>query len=157
MRTSILLSAGVLLSMVVAGMPSSTRARTPKDNVYGYFFLAGTIPAAFKDIDHLNLSVPGYVETGKPPDHGRIRLKGRNKPDYVLLKPTLDGKNLSFKTRAVRGISYEFSGALTITDFAALQAPPAADEVLLRGTLKKLKAGRTIAESKVSFTWTAGD
>ena len=155
MRTLVLLLATALLLVSVVTVPSSARPRTSEDKIYGYFFFAGKAPAAFKDIDHFDLSIPAYVEKGKPPDYGRIRLKARNKPVYLLLKPTLDGKNLSFKTRAVRGVSYEFSGTLTRTDFD--EPRPASDEVVLRGTLKKIQAGKTIAESKVSFTWELGD
>jgi len=151
----LLLLATALLLVSVVAVPSSTLPRTSKDKVYGYFFFAGQAPAAFKDIDHFDLSIPAYVEKGKRPDYGRIRLKARNKRDYLLLKPTLDGKNLSFKTKAVGGISYEFSGTLTRTDFD--EPRPASGEIVLRGTLKKIKAGKTIAESKVSFTWELGD
>jgi hypothetical protein len=153
MRKLVLLSAASFLLVFVAA-PSSTRSRTSEDKVYGYFSLAGTVPAAFKNIDHINLSIPAYEEPGKPPDYGRIRLKG-NKPDYVLVKPTLEGKNLTFKTKAVGGVSYEFSGTLTRTDFD--EPRPADGEIVLRGTLKKIQAGKTIAESKVSFTWELGD
>ena len=155
MRMLLLLLATALLLVSVVAVPSSTLPRTSKDKVYGYFFFAGKAPAAFKDIDHFDLSIPAYVEKGKPPDYGRIRLKARNKPDYLLLKPTLEGKNLSFKTKVVGGISYQFSGTLTRTDFD--EPRPASGEIVLRGTLKKIKAGKTIAESKVSFTWELGD
>jgi hypothetical protein len=75
--------------------------------------------------------------------------------DFPLLKPTLDGKNLSFKTKAVRGVSYEFSGTLNRTNFDEPQ--PGAEEIVLSGTLKKLRAGKEIAASQVTYRWELGD
>ena len=72
---------------------------------------------------------------------------------YGLLKPTLDGKNLSFQTRAVRGFSYEFSGTLPKIEYDNLAELNRA--IVLTGTLKKLQAGKVIAQGKVAFGWFA--
>jgi hypothetical protein len=57
------------------------------------------------------------VLSRKPPTYGRIRLKRKGQPDYVLRSVIVTGNNLSFKTKAVHGVSYDFTGTLTITDF----------------------------------------
>ena len=150
-------SAAVGLLIVISGASSGARSMTSQNSVHGYFSLTGRVPAAFRNIDHLNLLIPAYVDSATPnaPDHGRIRLKGRYRTDYVLLEPTLSGNHLSFKTKAVRGVRYEFGGTLTRTNFDEPQ--PGADEVVLRGTLVKIKAGRTVARAVVAFTWELGD
>jgi len=128
-----------------------------EEDVFGYFLISGKAPKDFADIDVINLGGSGEYGAGaNPPYYGMIRLKNKKKADFKLLKPTLEGKNLSFKTEAVGGISYEFVGVLTRTDFGSdLQL--AQGEKVLIGTLKKLKGGKTIAESKVGFTWELGD
>jgi hypothetical protein len=152
-----LLSVAIFMLAFIAVAPSGARTQTNEVKVYGYFFIAGKVPAAFKDIDVMDISIPGYVDSTKhgAPDYGRIRLKGRRGVDYLLLKPTLDGKNLSFKTKAVRGVSYEFSGTLNRTNFDEPQ--PGAEEIVLRGTLKKLQGRKEIAASQVTYTWELGD
>jgi hypothetical protein len=129
-----------------------------ENDVFGYFMISGKAPKEFADIDHLNLGGSGEYGAGaNPPYYGLIRLKGKKKTDFKLLKPTLEGKNLSFKTEAVKGISYDFTGTLTQTDFSTPESQPQGDEKVLSGTLRKMKAGKMIAESKVAFTWFLGD
>ena len=122
-------------------------------DVHGFFFFKGRVPAAFRNIDHLNLDIPGGSDT--PPYYGQIRLKAPAGTDYKLLKPTLNGKHLAFKTKKVGGVSYEFDGTLTRTNFDAPQ--PSSEEVVLTGTLKKVKGGKIIASSRVRYTWFLGD
>ena len=156
MRT-FLLSAAIFMLVFVGVAPSGARTQTTEVKIYGYFFIAGKVPAAFKDIEVMDIEIPPYVDKRKhsAPDYGRIRLKSRRAVDYDLLKPTLDGNNLSFKTKAVRGISYEFSGTLNRTNFDEPQ--PGAKEIVLSGTLKKLRAGKEIAASEVAYRWELGD
>jgi hypothetical protein len=134
---------------------SAVFAQQEKNDVFGYFFITGTVPADFRNIAQLSLD-GDYGRGQNPPTYGRIRLKNKGGTDYILLKPTISGKDLSFKTRAVRGVSYEFAGILTRTDFSK-DPKPASDEIVLSGVLKKMKGGKAIAESHVSFTWELGD
>lgn len=144
-------------STVDAPLATAQFVQNIEDDVFGYFFISGKVPKAFADIDHINLGGSGeYGAQANPPFYGQIRLKDRKRTDFKLLKPVLEGRNLSFKTETVRGVSYSFSGVLTTTDFGSDQQP-AADEKVLSGTLKKMKAGKVIAESKLEFTWLLGD
>jgi hypothetical protein len=160
MRT-FLLAAAIFMLVMVGVPPSGAQTQTSETKIYGYFSINGKAPAAFRDIEIMDIEMPPYVDSTKPhapPDYGRIRTsQGRRAItiDYELLKPTLDGKNLSFKTKAVRGVSYEFDGTLTRTNFD--EPRPEYNEIVLRGTLKKLKAGKPIATSKVGYTWQLGD
>lgn len=142
---------------VGADLTATPIASAKEGDIYGFFFIKGTVPAAFKNIDHLNLTGSGEYGAGAtPPDYGRIRLNNRAKTDYLLLKPTLEGKHLAFTTKKVAGVSYEFDGMLTRTDID-LPQQPTDDEVVLSGTLKKMKAGKVLAQAQVSLTWYLGD
>lgn len=139
----------------ISSKMTATAMVVPKEgDIFGYFFIKGTVPVAFKNIDHLNLSGE-YGTTTTPPDYGRIRLNNRAKTDYLLLKPTLDGKHLTFSTKKVAGVSYEFDGMLTRTNFDDPQ--PESEDVVLTGTLKKMKSGKVLAQAKLSFSWFLGD
>ena len=149
---SIYLSA---IAFVFLPVNATVFAQQNKDDVFGYFFMTGRVPAAFKDIDHLSLD-GDYGRSQKPPTYGRIRLKNKARTDYNLLRPTISGRNLSFKTKAVRGTSYEFAGILTGTDFGK-DPKPAPEEIVLRGMLKKMRGGKAVAENRVRFRWEPGD
>jgi len=126
------------------------------NDVFGYFFIKGKAPAGFTNIDHLLLGGDGEFGAGAtPPFYGQIRVKGKGKTDYMLLKPTLDGNNLSFQTKAIAGISYKFEGTLTQTDFTNNE--PSGDAVVLTGTLTKMSKGKAIGHAKLKFTWSVGD
>ena len=132
-----------------------------KADIHGYFFIKGKAPQGFADIDNLVLGGDGeYGARANPPFYGQIRLKNKAGTDYKLRKPIMSGKNFSFKTESVRGVSYEFEGAFSRLDFTEPEKQPVGDkwnETVLSGTLKKMKAGKMIAQSKVSFRWELGD
>jgi len=120
----------------------------------GTFSIHGTPPQAFANIEVLEIG--GNDEYGwkaNPPFYGFIRLNNRAKTDYKLLKPTIDDKNISFKTRSVGGVSYEFEGAFTTLDFAEKDLR---NQTVLSGTLKKLVGGKVTAEAKLDFDFTPG-
>ena len=156
MRT-FLLSAAIFMLALVGVAPSGARTQTGEPMIHGYFFMAGKVPVAFRNIDFTDILLPGYVDSAKPgpPYYGHIELKGKGILDYPLLKPTLDGKNLSFKTQVRAGISYEFTGTLDRINFDPPQ--PEAEDIVLRGTLRKLRAGKEIAAGEVAYRWYLGE
>jgi len=120
----------------------------------GTFSIHGKAPQAFATIEVLEIG--GNDEYGwkaKPPFYGFIRLNNKAQTDYKLLKPTIDDKNISFKTRAVGGVSYEFEGTFTQLDFAEKDLR---NQVVLSGTLKKMMGGKVAAEAKLDFDYTPG-
>ncbi len=152
---TIVLTVSNIQTFAQPGGSASTAVQVP--DVFGYFIIHGKAPRGFADIDHLNLA--GSGESGaeaKPPFYGQIRPTNKAGTGYNLLKPTIEGKHISFKTKAVKGISYEFDGTLNRTDFGG-EMQLAADEIVLTGTLKKLKAGKLIAQSKLAFNSELGD
>lgn len=138
---------------------SSTSSQEP--DIFGYFYIKGKAPKGFADFDFLQLGGNGEYGAGaNPPDYGTIMLKERSARiatvNYPLLKPTLNGKNFSFKTKTVGGVGYEFDGVFSRMDFSNVETQPQG-KVVLTGTLKKKKAGKIIAQSKVAFRWELGD
>ncbi|HEY0049694.1 MAG TPA: hypothetical protein VGB68_10435 [Pyrinomonadaceae bacterium] len=127
---------------------AAAKAQTGND-IFGYYGIDGKVPAAFADIDVIHLA-GSYGARQKPPVHGMIRPKKGG--DFPLLKPALSGKNISFTTRAVGGISYIFTGT-----FVKFPDNEQQEGVILRGVLQKFKGRTKIAEASVGFTYDAGD
>ena len=127
---------------------------TAQGDVTGAYFVEGTLPGEFSEIEHLSLAT--IDDSGNPaPLNGFIRPKRRAAKDYRLVSPKLSGKELTFSTTAVDGVSYSFKGTFEkLTDFAA--NPPRSDEVILRGKLRKLRDGNMVTETDVNFTYSAG-
>jgi hypothetical protein len=123
-------------------------------DVTGAYFVKGTLPGDFSEIEHLSLAT--IDDQGNPaPLNGFIRPKRRAAKDYQLVNPKLSGKTLTFSTTAVSGVSYSFTGTFEkLADFSA--NPPPSDEVILRGKLTKLVDGNMVIETDVNFTYSAG-
>lgn len=133
---------------------SEKAGATAQGDVTGAYFVKGSLPKDFSEIDHLSLAT--IDERGNPsPLNGFIRPKRRSANDYKLVSPKLNGKELTFSTTTVDGVSYSFRGTFEkLQDFSA--NPPPADEVILRGKLSRLVDGNVAVETDVNFTYSAG-
>ncbi len=129
-------------------------AEEAEGDVTGAYFPAGQLPAEFSDMEHLSLATVD-AQGESAPLNGFIRPKERSAKDYKLVDPKLEGKFLTFTTTTARGISYSFKGAFErLDDFS--KNPPAADELILKGTLTKMEDGEEAALTRVAFTYSAG-
>lgn len=123
-------------------------------DVTGAYFLTGSVLPDFADIDQLSLAT--IDDQGNPaPLNGFIRPKRKSAKDYKLVNPKLDGKNLTFTTTSVNGVSYSFTGTFEKLGNFPVNPPPT-DEVILRGKLSKLQDGNLVIEADVKFTYSAG-
>lgn len=123
-------------------------------DVTGAYFPAGQLPAEFADIEHLSLATVD-AQGESAPLNGFIRPKARSVKDFKLVDPKLEGKFLTFTTNTVGGVGYSFKGAFErLDDFS--KNPPAADEVILKGTLTKMEDGEEAALTRVGFVYSAG-
>jgi hypothetical protein len=129
-------------------------AEVPSHDVTGAYFSMTDLPADFSELEHLSLAT--IDENAEPaPLNGFLRPKEREAKDYTLVSPTLDGRNLTFRTVAVDGVHYEFNGAFDVLDnFPA--NPPSYETAVLTGTLTKLRNGQTVASTPVQFRYEAG-
>ncbi len=124
-----------------------------KTDIFGYYSIEKA-PKAFADISEIHLAGE-YGEQQNPVFYGLIRMKSKRALDYKLLKPSLNGKNLTFSTKSVGNISYKFVGAFTkLGDFPTLQPN---GEIILKGTLTKYRGKKKIASANVKFSYFTGD
>jgi len=123
-------------------------------DVTGPYVAMTPLPDEFAELEHLLLAT--IDENGAPaPLNGFLRPKKASAKDYVLVQPVLKGRNLTFTTVQVDGVSYAFSGAFTRLDHFA-ENPPPYDEVVLSGTLTKLRGGNNVATTPVGFAYQPG-
>jgi len=126
---------------------------SPYEELTGAYFAKGALPRTFAEIDHLFLGA--IDDSGNPaPLNGFIRPKKQAAKDYELIDIMIDGKDLSFATKSVKGVSYVFNGAFVRMNFGAKM--PNSNEVVLKGTLSRLVDGEAADETEVSFTFTVG-
>ena len=141
------------LTLVLCFLALPAFAQSTKTDIFGYYFLEKP-PKAFANISEINLGGDVGLKD-KPPFYGLIRMTNKKAKDFLLLKPTLNGNDLTFSTKSVGGISYTFKGTFTRLGNFPEERPES--EVLLKGLLTKLKGKTKIAEANVSFSYTAGD
>ena len=151
MKTTIILTIaaffvfGFILPKTVAAQEFYVDGR---EQIEGFYTLKGTVPMEFKAIDYLELR-HGRDEK---PSYGSIKLKGKSGANYYFNQPTLNDKNISLKTKMWKGISYEFTGTFTRLNLMDTSDPDS-KEVVLTGKLKKISAGKVVAEIDAQFTY----
>jgi len=153
-RTLINSFALIVFSLLVASVAGLSVTPANFVDASGTFSIHGKAPQAFANVAVMEIG--GNDEYGwkaTPPFYGFIRLNNKAQTDYKLLKPTIEDKNISFTTRVVAGVSYEFEGTFTQLDFAEKDLR---NQVVLSGTLKKMAGGKVTAEAKLDFDYTPG-
>lgn len=124
-----------------------------KSDIFGYYTIENA-PKAFADISEIHLAGE-YGKQQKPAFYGLIRLKKKTAKDFQILKPVLSGKNITFSTNTVGGVSYKFSGTFTKLENFPETRPDG--EILLTGKLTKYRGKTKLAEANVRFSYFAGD
>lgn len=131
----------------------SAFGQTETTDIFGYYSIEKPTKD-FANISEIHLS-GNYGAEQKPPAYGLIRLKAKNAKDFQIQKPALDGKNLTFSTNEVSGISYKFEGEFSkLGNFPELQPN---GEILLTGTLTKYRGKTKIASANVKLLYSTGD
>ena len=122
---------------------------------YGYFRPVAQFAKPFAEVSELHLSGSGeYGAKANPPFLGALETKGRGRTTFPLRERNIAGLGIEFTTETVGGISYRFSGKFARADFHDGGVPP--NEVVLSGTLTKLRDGKQVAAAKVAFAFEAG-
>jgi hypothetical protein len=139
---------GVLL-LSVSG--SSVVAKSTSD-ISGYYDFVGKAPKGFEDIDWISLATVKQKPAARLTGFVRVdwRFRGRL-VNFELVHPTLDDHTLTFSTKVVRGISYQFRG-----QFLKLENLKD-NETVLKGHLTKFRNGMKAAECDASFFYFTGD
>lgn len=139
------------LALLLTGFASAAAQAQTGNDIFGYYTIERPVPAAFADISEIHLA-GDYGAQQSPQLHGLIRLKSKTAKDFAVNKPVLSGKNIAFTTKAVGGISYEFTGT-----FVKFPNNTPQQGTVLRGVLRKYRGKTKIAEANVKFSYDAGD
>ena len=112
----------------------------------GLFELQGKAPKGFEGFKAIVLTTVNFTPDGAVPikPSGNVRAGAL----YKMSRIAINGENLSFETVALRGVSYQFSGALNMENAANPSEPSAS---LLKGHLSKSLNGKKIAEADVKL------
>lgn len=146
---------GLALILLASALLAAAEELALERDILGYFRPAKRPPAAFSNIAELHLAGRGeYGWKALSPYFGMIKTRGTSATTYPLRPPVITGLKIQFTSDVVRGVSYEFSGVLTRADFSGDGIP--IDEVMLRGTMRKLKNGRQIAVGEIQFFFETG-
>lgn len=135
--------------------PDTTKpAMNDSSDITGAYFPIGKLPAEFSELYLMNLAT--IDENANPsPLNGFLRPQKQSAKDYHLMAPKMNGNDLNFTTETINGVSYGFTGTFAkLGDFSA--NPPGEGEPILKGTLKKMKNGAMVAETPVTFSYSAG-
>jgi hypothetical protein len=128
----------------------------------GDYYIIGNKPKGFKDFEILEVITRDYSTISEANDYmgAPIPPKGSVtvKKKFNFTRINIADKQISFETQKKNGISYQFVGefieeeAIEIKD----QTGEYTDYAVLKGRLKKMRDGKTIAESDVKFAASHG-
>lgn len=131
--------------------PEIAQPFEPEFDVSGSYYFAGEkMPKGFENFESLEIVVRDYeTESGEYTGGIPIPPKGfvQTKKEYEFTRIRIGGKEVSFETEKIGGISYHFNGHFRSED-SYLSGEDAAD---LKGRLVKLKNGKKIAETDAEF------
>jgi hypothetical protein len=143
----------IIVSFLVLTVPAFSVAGKLPPDITGYYSFVGKAPKGFEDVHWLSLATM-VTRDRKSKLNGFLRLDRRFRGRLVnfdLVWPTLNDHTLTFSTKIVRGIRYQFSGQFL--KLKGLQD----NETALKGHLTKFRNGKRAAECDVSFFYFTGD
>ena len=121
---------------------------------YGYYSLVGSHPGGFKSFDTIQYWRRQDEQSG--PDISE-RFSGVHADEgvrYRYANISVTRRQFVFTTRAVKGISYSFSGRFLRTDFVNTELN--FDRPVLVGKLIKYRNGKKVAEANIKLSYFAG-
>lgn len=116
----------------------------------GNYYIIGDLPKGFKDFDTLSIVTRDYETEPEDVDGIPIPPKGYviTSKEFKFTRINIAGKQISFETQTKKGISYQFAGKF-IDERKATDEETDYPELV--GRLIKMRDGKKIAQSKVSF------
>jgi hypothetical protein len=112
----------------------------------GLFELQGKAPKGLEGFKSIVLTTLNFTSQGAVPvkPTGNLRAGAL----YKMARITINGENLSFETVAVKGVSYQFTGTLSMENAANPSDPSAS---FLKGQLSRSLNGKRVAEADVTL------
>ncbi len=149
----------MLLALAPNIPPNLSVAQSHSFNPSGYFMPTQS-QKNFSKVQWILLS-DYYESGGNGPTYVELRI-GTEKRWTTFSQSSLDivGDRIAFKTKARKGVSYEFQGQFFTTDrenqLGHFDDSSSASTVL-RGELKTKRGNRVIMSETISFYYTIGD
>ena len=142
----LVLSLGVITGLCQLVPAQSKKSRFDPD---GSFWIKGTPPDAFSDFGGINLNAK---RAKRLPSPGVQLNNGRT---FKFKELNVSREQFAFRTVSLSNISYSFSGRFL--KGGVYEAANLDDETpVLEGTLVKYRAGKKIAEAKLTFVYFGG-
>ena len=146
-------------------IPVSLQTENKEDASYRYefdaaggYYIIGDLPKGFKDFDALIITTEdyavataenGYNDTAIPPEGYISTTK-----EFKFVRINIGVKKISWETEKKNGTSYKFTGEFIDGEpvkYTSDLGYEYTDVAVLKGNLIKMRNGKKIAESKVSF------
>ncbi len=138
-----------LLVLGLAAAVFGQASRKSRFDPDGSFWILGQAPTDFSDFSGINLNAK---KIRRLPSAGLELTNGKRFPFKVL---NVKQESFIFTTVTVSGISYSFAGRFL--KGGVFESANLDDETpVLEGTLTKYKAGKRVAQSKLSFVYFGG-
>ena len=101
----------IILPVLLLSVAVSSVVVKSASDISGYYDFVGKAPKGFEDIDWISLVTMKQKQAARLTGFVRVdwRLHGRL-VNFELVHPTLDDHTLTFSTKVVSGISYQFRG-----------------------------------------------
>ena len=142
----------IIVALLLPHSAMATSLKSPAD-ITGYYYFVEKTPKGFEDVDWISLAAVD-AKGRKAPLNGFLRLKSRFRGklvNFALVSPVLHNSTLTFSTKVVRGVSYQFKGQfLKLEDFEN-------NEIVIKGHLIKFRNDRAIAQCDASYFYFTGD
>lgn len=139
-------------AQVVSAQTRSAKDMAPSDRDWFscFFTVVGKSPPGLTEFDNFYFA---YSENGKPTTGGVVTK--RSDLVYLFASVKVDGRELTFTTRAIRGISYGFEGRM-LRRPTRKNGEVVPGAVVAEGTLRKFRGKRQAAEARLRFGCTEG-
>lgn len=125
----------------------------PFDPIGDYALDTATLPKAFADLEYLTLEVSEYYEQDGEYLSRPIVPRGaiHGKKEFKFSRIAIGGRELTFQTRTVGGISYRFVGRFPVPEEAGGDEEEVEGSPSLVGKLIKIRNGKWEAAMEAKF------
>jgi len=148
----------IMASLVPLGVPTRASSMMPqcRFDPDGYFYIKGSSPHGFEEVDYIQLHVTPHRER-RPPPISRLDAKNGRLYEFAKLaefRTDSSGAGITFEftTKTIKGVHYQFSGKfIAICVFAQDERDP--EKTVAVGRLVKFEKGKQKRAADVELTY----